>query len=324
MEEVAPINQDMIYGVGNTSNPEIVLVLPYPETEEWEKRQLLVGSRGKLIRDALGDNVGKAYVTCLAKTLEPADLIGSIRNDWRRPTPEELEKWVPLLRKEIQRFEGATIMTLGKACTRAVGRIDPNHEFRAYAGKVMDWEGIRLIPNYDPQMAKERAHLVGEFRRFVNKALVGDQLTDDFQHKICDYDESMEVIERTIDLHKSGKIPWFLFDIETTGFRPQTDDIIMFVVAHEADPVSYSIPLVVNNNVHPDWKNDWSEVDIHISAQQAAKIKGAMGRCIEEVPFAGHNLKFDMKFCHRHGVGHLFKMKILHDTLIMAFMLYNR
>jgi len=65
-------------------------------------------------------------------------------------------------------------------------------------------------------------------------------------------------------------------------------------------------------------------LEFDVTSLQAGKFNNLLGHILKEVPIVGHNLKFDAKFLHEHDIVSFDDLKILDDTWIMAFMIYNK
>ena len=103
-------NYKPVIGEGKL-DADIMLVGEAPGQTEAETGRPFVGRGGKLltkILKSIGINRSDIYITNIVKDRPPGN---------RKPTKEEIEKYRPILEKEIQMVEPAIIVTVGKTAT---------------------------------------------------------------------------------------------------------------------------------------------------------------------------------------------------------------
>jgi uracil-DNA glycosylase family 4 len=86
---------------------EIVLVGQNPGREEAKQGRPFVGMSGKYLDEVLRKNNldrGKLYITSIVKETTPGN---------RKPTREEIERWMPYLMEELRRVKPRIIVLMG-------------------------------------------------------------------------------------------------------------------------------------------------------------------------------------------------------------------
>lgn len=104
---------------GNGPQPCLGMIVgEAPGREEVAAGRLFVGASGKLLESALrslGIAPGDVYVTNVVKEL-PLDS----ENRIRRPYPEEIADWAPVLNGEIEQTAPQAILALGRTASDAL------------------------------------------------------------------------------------------------------------------------------------------------------------------------------------------------------------
>lgn len=103
-------NYKTVMGEGNP-NANVMLVGEAPGQTEAETGRPFVGRGGQLltrILNSIGIDRKDIYITNIVKDRPPEN---------RRPTQEEIEKYKPILEKELKTVEPEVIVTLGKTAT---------------------------------------------------------------------------------------------------------------------------------------------------------------------------------------------------------------
>lgn len=121
-----------------------------PGKEEEKLGRPFVGRSGALLDTALralGIVRQDIYVTNVVKEL-PLDAEGMIR----RPTPEEIEAWMPILAGEIEKTAPAVILALGRTSTNALlsrlHDVSGNIPFGSVVGNVVvAWHPAYVLRN---------------------------------------------------------------------------------------------------------------------------------------------------------------------------------
>jgi DNA polymerase I-like protein with 3'-5' exonuclease and polymerase domains/uracil-DNA glycosylase len=336
---------------GNTKNPKAIVILNSPELEDESPEGRLRGPKGSILAQAIDPE--QFAVAFMVPHVLFAD---EVRNEgYRRPTDEEVERHLPDLIAEITKIDCGTLIPLGSTLVRQF--VDPEALIAKAVGKKVDREyngrKYKVIPNFDPGQVAIKPKIEGEFKAIFANVLADKGTDEGPQWAILDYEGAIRELKRILKLYASGEIEYIIYDSETTSLTPHTGELIMYSWAHDADERAFCVPLRVNNTV-PDKEvfNDFKIVDadelyeagsltsdiwdhtknpfkipkvnIEIDAGQAAKINYLVQKVLETVPIVGHNLKFDVKYGHYHGVCDLRKVRILDDTNLMGFQVFGK
>lgn len=111
-------------------NASVMLVGQNPGREEVKQGRPFVGRAGKYLNEVLQDrgmDRGKFYITSVVKEPTPGN---------RKPTAEEIERWMPCLEREIQEVQPDVMVLMGRVAWRA-----PR------------FQGIEVIETYHPAAA---------------------------------------------------------------------------------------------------------------------------------------------------------------------------
>ena len=111
------MSSKLVLGEGS-KNPKIIFVGEAPGKEEEKKGRPFVGRAGRLLRKTItesGVNIKDCYITNVVK-VRPMDEEGGNRT----PDKKEIKKFLPILRKELQKFPSALIVLLGNTALQAL------------------------------------------------------------------------------------------------------------------------------------------------------------------------------------------------------------
>jgi len=237
-------------------NPSLIIIGDIPADD---KGNLLSEDAKRLIESALG--VPDAfdvvyYYTTLLKCYPHADPVTKDRG-YRVPSKEETDHCKNILLKELMAHdESVPIVTLGNTVLESLVEDVKGITTEIGIGKKLKVfnKTFNLIPNYSPIAVLKNPNLMTRFKQTFVKALNFDGDNTDIKDriKILNPDESVAYLKNLLELVKSGKIDYSIFDIETNNFSPHKGKSIMYSFAHEADSIGVSIPLSVNNEFHKE------------------------------------------------------------------------
>lgn len=195
--------------------------------------------------------------------------------------------------KGIERYFGKTLRSEVYDCKVIPCPTPSMVRFKPEIADVLV-DTVRLI-----QQEKESAEII-EVEKLPTKYFVIDT--------IAKFDKLIEVFT---------KAPVFSYDLETTGFRFNADEILTLQFTHKVG-FSYLIPSNFYKN--PDgsakfWKpSEWEYIKGRIKAL-FAQVRGPNKKVI------GHNLKFDLKFTAHHLGIDIPPPENLVDTMVMSFLI---
>lgn len=246
-------NRPLLPGFGNSS-PKLIIIGEAPSVDE-DKDPSGVSQGSKLLSKLLGVKEKDVYYTNLVRCCPYDDPI--TKSPYTRPpTNQEINQCKNILYRELKMFnENTPIMTLGNNVL--AGLVGQNAGITKELGisrKVkLGHKEFNVIPNYHPNAIINNVHLLSSFQRVIEKAYNNDpedhRLDSLPKYKLLNFQESIDSINEVIQLYKDGKIPWIVFDIETTSLQPWTGSSIMYSITHELTHHSLVVPSFVNNNI---------------------------------------------------------------------------
>jgi DNA polymerase len=130
-----------VFGKGNP-DAKVMCIGEGPGAEEDAKGEPFVGRAGQLLTDilkAIKFSREEVYIANIVKCRPPGN---------RTPSPDEMEKCIPYLMKQIELIKPSLILCLGLTAAQAlIKRKDTLTNFR---GKVFDVKGIKTMVTYHP------------------------------------------------------------------------------------------------------------------------------------------------------------------------------
>ena len=272
---------------------EFVLVGESPGREEAFARRPFVGQAGKLLDKVL---VG------LGITREELYITNAIACGGTTATMKDAAPfcWDRLI-AEIGDRKPRAVVTLGNLPTSAL--LGPNYETGVtnYRGKFVMHDELNcwVLPTLHPAAVLRRPSTFDDFCNDLQKAFTTTEYEPKpFKWYVCRTDENALVV---LD-HIYNKEAEVVFDLETSGFNRQEDDILCLVLCWRSD-LSYVIP---------------QEVLEHPYVQQ--RLYELMTER-PDIKWIGHSAKFDAEFLQsRYG----FHPKIHFDTLLAHYCLDER
>jgi uracil-DNA glycosylase len=130
-----------VFGVGNPK-ASFMLVGEAPGADEDAQGEPFVGRAGQLLNkilEAIQFKRGDVYIANILKCRPPNN---------RKPMPEEVDRCLPYLRKQIQLIQPMVILCLG--LTAAENLLGTKESLSKLRGRVLSFEGIPVMVTYHP------------------------------------------------------------------------------------------------------------------------------------------------------------------------------
>ncbi|MBE2179233.1 MAG: uracil-DNA glycosylase [Chthoniobacterales bacterium] len=146
-EHLAASRTQTVFGVGNPQ-ADLMFVGEAPGADEDRLGEPFVGRAGELLTkiiQAMGLSRDDVYIANVLKC-RPDMPKGAPGN--RPPTPQEMERCLPYLRRQIALIRPRVLVALGK--TAMVGLVGADEPMGAMRGRWFSFEGIPLLPTYHP------------------------------------------------------------------------------------------------------------------------------------------------------------------------------
>ena len=146
-EHLASSRTQTVFGVGNP-RADLMFVGEAPGADEDRLGEPFVGRAGELLTkiiQAMGLSRNDVYIANVLKC-RPDMPKGAPGN--RPPTPQEMERCRPYLRRQIALIQPRVLVALGK--TAMVGLVGADEPMGAMRGRWFEFEGIPLLPTYHP------------------------------------------------------------------------------------------------------------------------------------------------------------------------------
>jgi uracil-DNA glycosylase family 4 len=163
--ELAKTATQLVFGVGDP-NAEIVFIGEAPGKKEDEQGEPFVGSSGQFLNDMLQSiqlNRNQIYITNIVKYRPPNN---------RDPLPEEKEKFLPYLERQLNVIKPLIVVTLGRHSTNV---FLPGQQISNVHGQTIRKDGRVYLPLYHPAAALYngalRQTLQQDFKN-INKTLI--------------------------------------------------------------------------------------------------------------------------------------------------------
>lgn len=121
---------------------EVMMIGEAPGENEVEQNEPFVGRAGKRLDETLkeiGVDRSEIYITNLVKVRPPEN---------RDPKKEEIERWKPLLEKEVEKVDPEKIVTLGNFASRQM--LDTSDGISSIHGEVFSRRGYKIVPVFHP------------------------------------------------------------------------------------------------------------------------------------------------------------------------------
>ena len=144
-------DRKLVFGEGKTDGG-IMLIGEAPGGEEEKMGRPFVGKAGKNLDEFIelaGLKREDLYITNVVKFRPTSISEKTGRKVNRTPNREEIEEFVPLLKKEISSYKPYLIVTLGNVPLKAVTG-NNRLSIGDCHGKIMELEGLNIYPLYHP------------------------------------------------------------------------------------------------------------------------------------------------------------------------------
>jgi len=139
--QLGDTRKNFVFGTGNPT-AEVLILGEGPGAEEDEQGLPFVGRAGKLLNDilkAIKFERNDVYIANIVKCRPPGN---------RTPSPAEMEKCIPYLKKQIELIDPKLILCVG--LTAAHGLLLNKDSLTSLRGKVFEYEGRKVIVTYHP------------------------------------------------------------------------------------------------------------------------------------------------------------------------------
>ena len=331
-----------IPGRGNLEDPYLIMIGEAPGRTEDQEGQVFVGRAGDKLSSVVGDKISYIYITninkcCPYKT--PLNKEAGIRP----PTDFEIECCRPFLLKELRIFDPnrVILMPMGGPAYQGLFGYPPKNGVGANVGRTqeveLDGRKFTVIPNFHPAYLLEGRHpemeakFVGVLEHafdLVKNKREGKVIKESSEWEILDPQRAIQEFKRVLDLKDT--LEYIYIDLETPSYEIEENisnsEIIMINFAHSLDYAGYSIPLKVTNHVHHlGYPFDIPAIEWNVSPEEVEQIRELFSQIIQEIPLAGHVLKFDLK-CLRlqKWLLDLSRVRIFDDTSLSTHLVYNQ
>jgi DNA polymerase len=139
--QLGDTRKNFVFGTGNP-NAEVLILGEGPGAEEDEQGLPFVGRAGKLLNDilkAIKFERDEVYIANIVKCRPPGN---------RVPSPDEMQKCMPYLKKQIELVNPKLILCVG--LTAAHGLLLNKDSLTSLRGKVFDLDGRKVMVTYHP------------------------------------------------------------------------------------------------------------------------------------------------------------------------------
>jgi DNA polymerase len=138
------LNQGRTQVVFGTGNPDadLMFIGEAPGRDEDREGEPFVGRAGQLLTkiiQAMDFTRDEVYIANIGKCRPPNN---------RAPTPDEMERCLPFLEKQIEIIEPRVICLLGATAVR--GLLQVKQGITKLRGRFIEWRGIWVMPTYHP------------------------------------------------------------------------------------------------------------------------------------------------------------------------------
>lgn len=139
--ELAQTRTNTVFGEGS-NNARLMFIGEAPGADEDKHGRPFIGRAGQLLTkiiESIGLKREDVFIGNILKCRPPGN---------RNPSPEEIVKCSPYLRKQIERIKPEVICTLGKFASQTL--LETETTISSLRGRFHDYHGIKLMPTYHP------------------------------------------------------------------------------------------------------------------------------------------------------------------------------
>lgn len=310
-----------------SDRPSVLIVGEAPGSQEDQYNQTFVGASGKKLDEYLA-RVGISPATVRWTNIVRCYPKGADGRP-RRPSDVEVQACIPYLYDEIEACNPAVILTLGntplqaltgrKSITQARGRI--------YELPIGGCGGLgnilvrKIIPtihpasvlygnaNHEPMILQDlalaRSVLDGGDSAATTRVVVLDTV-----EKVSQYTTKLKA------LYRAGKIPFVALDLETWSEDPErggltpyhsSSKILCVSLSHERG-IGFVIPYRCRQSTFGE--------------PELREVDALLTNCFAEVPLAGHNMFFDIKWLTLRSGIQLRRKALVWDSLLASRMIH--
>ncbi|MEX2436677.1 MAG: uracil-DNA glycosylase [Candidatus Paceibacterota bacterium] len=172
---------NLVFGEGNP-DADILFIGEAPGAKEDELQRPFVGRSGKLLDkfiEAVGWRREEVYITNIVKRRPPKN---------RDPKPEEIEKYRPYLKKQIEIINPKIIAPLGRF---SMNYFIPDRMISKSQGKMFFKEDRLIIPIYHPAAGLRSTTVLGEIKKSFK---VLKNVVDNFDKVMNDKIDNIEKV----------------------------------------------------------------------------------------------------------------------------------
>lgn len=285
--------------------PKILLVFDKPQSKLWVDQQKITtdGIGAILSKFALSgiDIVNEVSAVCLADSMVPKAV--------------DFNAKAAYVQELIETYAFNLVIPVG------AGAFDKVMGFKGvekYFEKTLHCEkfNCKILPCPLPSMIKFKPEIVGVINNTATIAKDEMEFPDvrkaekvPTHYHIID---SIAKFQRFMEVF--SEVEAFAFDLETTGFQHNVDNILTAQFTHK-EGFSYLIPTDFYNQPYLG-KEVWNESEWSYIINNLQKLFAR-----KDVIIIGHNIKFDLKFINHWWKVPVPKAKNVHDTLAMSFLI---
>jgi len=168
-------DEDRFVPAVGPEDADFVLIGEAPGANEVEEGEPFVGRAGERLNEMLrevGVKRSNLYITNLVKIRPP---------DNRDPRRDEIDAWIPLLEREMERVDPKVVLTLGNFASKEL--TGTSKGISEIHGKYYQTDGLKVMPVYHPAATlydrSKAPELKDDLRKAFEKTETGQQSLKD-------------------------------------------------------------------------------------------------------------------------------------------------